>query len=64
MSGSSLGIDLRYIGMDGFADEIIAAATALVIRKETVAELVKAHDRLAAFTVPALTGVGLLPWTP
>ena len=48
MSGSSLGIDLRYIGMDGFADEIIAAATALVIRKETVAELVKAHDRLAA----------------
>ena len=48
VSGSSLGIDLRHIGMDGFADETIAVATALVIRKETVAELVKAHDRLAA----------------
>ena len=48
VSGSSLGIALRYIGADGFADETIAVATAPVIRRETVAELVKAHDRLAA----------------
>ena len=39
-----MGIDLRYIGADGFADETIAVATVLVIRKETVAELIKAHD--------------------
>ena len=48
LTGSSLGIVLRYVGANGFADEAIAMATAPVIRQETVAQLVRAHDRLAA----------------
>ena len=48
VSGSSLSMVLRYVGANGFADEAIAMATAPVIRQETVAQLVRAHDRLAA----------------
>ena len=47
VSGRSLDIDIDFIGADGFADAVIAAATALVIRKETVAQLIEAQDRHA-----------------
>ena len=48
VAGSSVDIDVRDIGADGFAEDMTAAATALVIRKETVARLVEAHALLAA----------------
>lgn len=38
--------DVRYIGAPGAADEIEAAATALVIPQDKVGELVAAHDLL------------------
>ena len=47
VAGSSLAIDVRYIGARGYAEEISAAATALVVREETVARLIKAHALLA-----------------
>ena len=47
VSGRSLDLDIDFIGADGFADEVTAVATALVIRKETVVQLIEAHDRLA-----------------
>ena len=47
VSGRSLAIDIDFIGAVGFADEVSAAATAPVIRKETVVQLIEAHDRLA-----------------
>ena len=47
VSGRSLDLDIDFIGADGFADEVTAAATALVIRKEMVVQLIEAHDRLA-----------------
>ena len=40
------GADVRYIGAPGVADEINAAATALVISRDKVGELVDAHDLL------------------
>ena len=40
--------DVRYIGAPGVADEIGAAATALVISRDKVGELVAAHDLLLA----------------
>ena len=40
------GADVRYIGAPGVADEINAAATALVISPDKVGELVAAHDLL------------------
>ena len=46
VSDRSLAIDIDFIGAVGFADEVTAAATALVIRKETVVQLIEAHDRL------------------
>ncbi|MDE0176685.1 MAG: PIN domain-containing protein [Defluviicoccus sp.] len=39
--------DVRYIGEDGVADEIGAAATSLVISRDNIEELVAEHDRLA-----------------
>ena len=47
VSGRSLDLDIDFIGADGFADEVAAAATALAIRKETIVQLIEAHDRLA-----------------
>ena len=38
--------DVRYIGAPGVADEINAAATALVISRDKLGELVAAHDLL------------------
>ena len=38
--------DVRYIGAPGVADSIAAAATALVISRDKVGELVAAHDLL------------------
>lgn len=40
--------DVRYIGTEGIADEIAAAATALVIARDRIEELVAAHDLLEA----------------
>ena len=48
VAGSAVDIDVRDIGAEDFAEDMTAAATAVVIRKETVAQLVEAHDRLAA----------------
>ena len=47
MAGSSLDTDVRYIGSNGFAGEIVAAATAPVIQEEMLAQLIEAHDLLA-----------------
>ena len=47
VASSSLDTDVRYIGSNGFAEEIIAAATAPVIQEEILAQLIEAHDLLA-----------------
>ena len=47
VAGSSLGTDVRYIGAAGFAGEIVRAATAPVIPKEMLAQLIEAHELLA-----------------
>lgn len=39
--------DVRYIGTQGVAEEIAAAATSLVISRDKIVELVSAHDRLS-----------------
>ena len=41
-----LDVDVQYIGEQGVADNIAAAATVLVITQDKVAELVAAYDRL------------------
>lgn len=46
VAGSLPGADVRYIGTEGIADEIAAAATALVIPRNRIEELVAAHDLL------------------
>lgn len=47
-AGSSLDLEVRYIGAAGFAAEITRTATAPVIQEETVARLIEAHDLAAA----------------
>ena len=42
----ALNVDVQYIGADGVADNIRAAATALVITQDKIAELVAAYDFL------------------
>ncbi len=46
--GSLPDADVRYIGAEGLADEIAIAATAFVISREKMEELVAAHDLLVA----------------
>ena len=46
VADGALNVDVQYIGADSVADNIRAAATALVITQEKVAELVAAYDRL------------------
>ena len=46
----ALNVDVQYIGADGVADNIRAAATALVITQDKVAELVAAYDLLLETT--------------
>ena len=48
VADSALNVDVQYIGADGVADNIRAAASALVITQDKVAELVAAYDRLDA----------------
>ena len=48
LAGCSLAIDVRHVGADGVAEEIAAAATALVITQDKLAALVAAHDLLDA----------------
>ena len=45
---SALDVDVQYIGAHGVADKIRAAATALVIEQDKVAELIAAYDLLDA----------------
>ena len=45
---NSLNIDIRQIGAHDVANEISAAATALVIKRDKIEELVGAYDRLLA----------------
>ncbi len=45
---SSLNIDVQQIGADGVANKINVAATALVIKRDKIEELVGAYDRLSA----------------
>lgn len=47
VAGSSLDTDVRYIGANGAAEEIVTDATALVIHEEMLARLIQAHDLLA-----------------
>ena len=47
-ANGALNVDVQYIGADGVADNIRAAATALVITQDKVAELVAAYDSLDA----------------
>ena len=44
----ALDVEVQYIGAHGVADKIAAAATALVITQDKVAELAAAHDLLDA----------------
>lgn len=44
----ALNVDVQYLGADGVADTIRAAASALVVTQDKVAELVDAYDRLDA----------------
>ena len=46
VAGALPDADVRYIETEGIADEIAAAATALVIARDRIEELVAAHDRL------------------
>ena len=58
------GVDVRHIGAPGVADAITAAATALVIRRETVDELSDAYAVFAAterHVVASLRGGNELP---
>ena len=45
VSAGGLDVDIQYIGAHGVADSIRAAATALVITQDKLAELVAASDR-------------------
>ena len=46
VADSVLDVDVQYIGEQGVADNIRAAATALVIGRDKIVELVAANDRL------------------
>ena len=46
VADSVLDVDVQYIGAHGVADNIRAAATALVIGRDKIVELVAANDRL------------------
>ena len=46
VADSVLDVDVQYIGAHGIADNIRAAATALVIGRDKIVELVAANDRL------------------
>ena len=48
VAGSALGIPVRYLGAEDFADEVGAAAVAPVIARSTVAALVEAYDLVSA----------------
>lgn len=48
LAGCSLTIDVRHIGAVGVAEEVAAAATALVITQDKLAELVAAYDLVDA----------------
>ena len=48
VTDGALNVDVQYIGADGVADNIRAAASALVITQDKVAELVAAYGRLDA----------------
>ncbi len=48
VEASALGIPVRYLGADDFADEIGAAAVAPVIARSTVVALAQAYDLLSA----------------
>ena len=48
VQASALGIPVRYLGADDFADEIGAAAVAPVIARSTVVALAQAYDLLSA----------------
>ena len=48
VADSALDVDVQYIGAHGVADKISAAATALVIGRDKLTELVAAYDLLDA----------------
>ena len=48
VADGALNVDVQYIGADGVADNIRAAASALVITQDKVAELVAAYNLLEA----------------
>ena len=52
-----LEVDVQDIGAHGVADKIAAAATALVITQDKVAELIAAYDRLIETTKNVLASV-------
>ena len=47
VASSPLDVDVQFIGDNGFAEEIVEVATALVIQEAMVARLIEAHDLLA-----------------
>ena len=57
VADSVLNVDVQYIGAHGVADNIRAAATALVITQDKVAELVNAYDLLLATNEIVLTEI-------
>ena len=57
VADDALDVDVQYIGEQGVADSIRAAATALVIAQDKVAELVAAYDLLLETTKNVLDSV-------